>query len=99
MTPLHYAVISEAMPCLRVLLDSGARADLPHRPGGISPGETPLHMAVRRGFVECARILINYGADVNACGTNNATPLHVATGCGHQAVVNLLASKGELFII
>lgn len=93
-TALHYAVMNNAMPCLSVLLASGADANTPYRPGGVQKGDTPLHIAVRKGYMSPARILVNYGADINAQGSHDATPLHLALGYGHQPLADFLLSKG-----
>ena len=98
-TPLHYAVMNNALACLSVLLASGADPNMPYRPGGVKSGETPLHIAVRKGHIATARTLVTYGADVNAHGTHNSTPLHLAMGCGHQLIADFLISKGQWLML
>ena len=63
-------------------------------------GNTPLHFAsegfyqkgrnISLSFSNVARLLLEYGADVNAQGTNQSTPLHVAAQCGTIEVVRVL---------
>jgi ankyrin repeat protein len=56
---------------------------------------TPLHRAALEGNLEEVKKLVEGGADVNAKNTIGKTPLHMASGNGHQDVVYyLLGIKG-----
>lgn len=53
-----------------------------------------LLQAARQGHTESIRALIAAGADVNAKGTFDVTPLHVAATGGHAAAVRVLEAAG-----
>ena len=60
-TPLHYAVTTNRLETVKLLLDSGADVNATFR-----SGSTALHIAANRGFVPIARLLIQKGALVDA---------------------------------
>ena len=49
-------------------------------------GWTPLHEACNHGFYHIAKTLLKSGANVNVQGCDNDTPLHDASGNGHEKV-------------
>ena len=59
--------------------------------------DTPLHIAAHHNDLVAIRtIFANQGAwrEPHKPGTNNATPLHWAAGCGHADAVTLLLQNG-----
>jgi len=88
-TPLDWAVSSDNIELVKLLLDHGAdgkaKSDV---------GSTALHTAADRGDKEIAAMLIEHGADVNAKVTGGTTPLHEAAWAGRDEVIKLLLSKG-----
>ncbi|CAM6120626.1 unnamed protein product [Calypogeia fissa] len=53
-------------------------------------GRTALIIACKEGHVGIVRLLLERGADVLECAKGDFTCLHMASFCGHEAVVNLL---------
>ncbi|EKX42218.1 hypothetical protein GUITHDRAFT_164194 [Guillardia theta CCMP2712] len=60
-TPLHSAINTRSIACVRLLLDAGADFEAEN-----DIGERPLHVAIQRGDVEIVKILLQYGADARA---------------------------------
>jgi ankyrin repeat protein len=64
--------------------------------------ETPLHHAAWYGFTDSAELLLQNGAKPNIISDMGSTPLGLAVGGGHKAVVRLLlslhtaAKKGDM---
>ncbi len=52
-----------------------------------------LFRAARSGDIEDAREALNAGADPNYVGQSFMTPLYLATACGHEHIVHLLAER------
>jgi ankyrin repeat protein len=85
---LHAAAGPQGDPAfVRLLLDRGARVDLPD-----SQDETPLHQAATAGNLESARLLLDAGADPNA--GSRGTPLAGAAYAGHLEIARLLVERG-----
>ena len=63
-------------------------------PGGLARDWTPLHEAALRGFEEGARRLLDAGADPNVLTLDQRTPMSIAQQQGHQALLELLESRG-----
>jgi ankyrin repeat protein len=74
-TPLLYAARENCLPCVEVLLASGADIDLPD-PDGVSP----LHLAIMNANWDLAKQLIEAGADVDQWDIYGAAPLFTAVG-------------------
>ena len=53
-------------------------------------GFTPLYTSVEKGFTEIAALLFRGGANPNQAAGNGWTPLRLAKGYKHQAIVALL---------
>ena len=53
-----------------------------------------LYRVCRFGDLQIARLLIERGADVKAADHVEETPLHLASGRGHEAVARLLIERG-----
>lgn len=91
--PLHRALweLCDCPAAIAWLLDHGAERD---RRG--ANNWTPLHFAATQGFLESVRTLLDYGTPVDI-GTGidgDVTPLMEATSRGHEAVAQLLQSRG-----
>lgn len=58
--------------------------------------ETPLHIAARvsDGGEKCVQMLLKSGCDANMSRADGGSPLHVAAGVAHAAVVRLLLADG-----
>ena len=80
---------------LRALLARGASATCTATFGQNAPDMTALHFAAGLGDTALAAVLIDDGAaDVDAADAAGKTPLFVATMHRHEAVVDLLLSRG-----
>ncbi|KAI4498472.1 hypothetical protein M0802_006407 [Mischocyttarus mexicanus] len=89
-TPLHYAVLSNAVDSAEVLLQAGAH---PNNPQVYT--ETPLHVAASLGSVPCMKLLLSYGADVRVqLGTARSTPIHLTAEEGSAECTKLLVDAG-----
>src|SRR5262249_41991701 len=73
LTPLLFAARQGALEAARVLVKSGADANLPD-PDGI----TPMALAIRNGHYEVAEMLLESGANVNSADSSGRTALYVA---------------------
>jgi ankyrin repeat protein len=73
LTPLLYAARDGCVPCVQLLLKSGADVNLPD-PDQVSP----LEMALLNLHWDTAKLLISQGADVHGWDEWGQTPLYVA---------------------
>ncbi len=88
MTPLMRAAMAGHKDVLQLLLDQGAKVNVP---GG---RQTPLMFAVMGGNLSVARILLERGATVNATEAHGITALMRAVESGDSAMAQLLVSFG-----
>ncbi|EFA07512.1 pyrexia [Tribolium castaneum] len=89
-SPLHYAVQSLAIDCVKELLENNA---IPNTSQVYS--ETPLHVAAALGAPEIVKLLLDHGAAVNVqCGTDKLTPLHLAAEDSDAESARLLIDAG-----
>jgi len=107
-TPLLRAAKALDAPAVKLLVDHGARLDLPN-----NRGFTPIMAAAgmgssdadTRGYytnaedtaqrsVDTLRILLDAGADVNSKNPQGLTPLHEAARWGWNAAVQFLVDRG-----
>lgn len=84
--PLHICMSKYQLQAAKLLLDHGARVNLPHETKLL----TPLHVAVQRRSVRMVQLLLRYGASVNVRDASDATPLYLAVQMGDEAVLSLL---------
>ncbi|MBN3319226.1 CTTB2 protein, partial [Atractosteus spatula] len=75
--------------CVKLLLTSGARTDVPDK-----HGFTPLHKAAAHGHFRCVELLTGCGADVNWAAQGGQTPLYLASGSRSPECVRLLLAAG-----
>lgn len=78
---------------MALLLERGADVEQQHW-----LGTTALHYAAVRGDVEMAELLVDHGADLNRAGRkfggSPMTPLEIAAGRDHTALVDWLRARG-----
>lgn len=89
--PLHYAAEADHAEVVQVLLDSGARHDLPD-----AQDYTPVHWAASKGGVASLKALIRAGASVStpAPATFGRPPIFNAALAGHLPVLEVLVGAG-----
>ena len=85
-TALMVAAYKGDRDTVAALLAKGAE---PNRPGW-----TALHYAATSGNIEIVRMLLEKSAYIDAESPNRTTPLMMAAGAGHTAVVKLLVEEG-----
>jgi len=90
-TCLGYAAFFGHLDTVRVLLDKGAKINVPSRN---FLKAVPLRSASVAGHLEIAKLLIDRGADVNAHGEGGQTPLHEVAGVGRIEFAKLLLDHG-----
>ncbi|XP_058105492.1 uncharacterized protein LOC131248974 isoform X2 [Magnolia sinica] len=83
-TPLLSAVAAGSLPCLELLVQAGANANV------TAGGATPLHIAADSGNTEIINCLLKAGADPNACDEDGVKPVQVAATRGHRRAVEIL---------
>ncbi len=82
-TPLHYAVTTNSLDCIRLLLNAQAN------PQAEAKGWTPLLLAARFGFSEAAQLFLDKGTD--AASVRRAA--EVARKEGHEDMAAWLLSR------
>uniref|UniRef100_A0A182N8V8 Ion transport domain-containing protein n=1 Tax=Anopheles dirus TaxID=7168 RepID=A0A182N8V8_9DIPT len=88
-TPLHCAAFGNSLATAELLINGGARIDVPTNKQHCE--ESLLHCAVRSNAIECLRFFIRHGSDVNALERNGTNPIHLAADLGHaQCLAALL---------
>ena len=107
-TPLLRAAKALDAPAIRLLLEAGARIDIPNYRGAIpiaTAGGLASRVGDTRGWfetsdvqqrsIESLELLIDAGADVDAPdGSNRQTALHGAAAWGWNEVVRFLVDQG-----
>ena len=90
-TPLHFAVSSRQLECVKLLIEGGAGIDVAAR-----EGLTPIHIAAGIGFPDILQIFMNLGADFNVPASNSygSLPIHLAVTSGDLKSVKLLIDNG-----
>jgi ankyrin repeat protein len=90
-TPLGLASFFGHLDTVRLLLDKGAKIDVPSKN---FLKAVPLRSASVAGHLEVAKLLIARGANVNALGEGGETPLHEVAGTGRIEFAKLLLDHG-----
>jgi len=98
-TPLLCAFHWTSESAVKFLIARGADVNVITRPhtyvfGIFALEHKPLHDAARLGYKNIVGLLIDKGADVNAKNGDGQTPMDVASGAGHQDIVELLRAAG-----
>ena len=94
-TALYHAAYNGQEAMVRLLLDSGAKANATNRNGA-----TAFYTAAAHGYQSIAQLLLDHGANVNAEDINivssleRRTALHKNAEIGRHAMVELLLENG-----
>ncbi|XP_016412320.1 nuclear factor NF-kappa-B p100 subunit-like [Sinocyclocheilus rhinocerous] len=89
--PVHLAVKKDGEHCLRLLVEAGAKINMPEQKSGC----TALHLAVRDNLLKLACYLITeLKADVNTCTYGGNSPLHFAASQGSPPLCSMLIAAG-----
>ena len=90
-SPLTIAAVDDAnLPAIRHLLDAGVNPDAAN--GEL---EAPLHRAVSNAAAGIVAALLDAGADSTLQDDSGQTPLDLAQEWGHEAIIVLLATRGQ----
>ena len=89
MTALMLAAMGGYLPCVEVLVNSGANVNTID-----TDGCTALMLAAMKGHLSCVEVLVNSGANVNAMDTNGMTALTHAAAGGHLSCVEFWTTSG-----
>uniref|UniRef100_A0A672N4N9 Nuclear factor NF-kappa-B p100 subunit-like n=1 Tax=Sinocyclocheilus grahami TaxID=75366 RepID=A0A672N4N9_SINGR len=90
--PVHLAVKKDGEHCLRLLVEAGAKINMPEQKSGC----TALHLAVRDNLLKLACYLITeLKADVNTCTYGGNSPLHFAASQGSPPLCSMLIAAGN----
>ncbi|KAF4949959.1 hypothetical protein FGADI_8560 [Fusarium gaditjirri] len=88
-TAIFYAARTGQEAVMKLLLDSGAKADLQDM-----KGNTPLSFAATYGHEGCTKLLLAEGVKTDKMDQYRLTPLCYASQNGHNGVVRLLLEAG-----
>ncbi|CAB0038598.1 unnamed protein product [Trichogramma brassicae] len=94
-TPLHAAIFSGSIDLVEVLLRRGANPTLAN-----DKGKTPLHVICpRNGNVGLSKLFelndeLQLRVPIDARDNEGSTPLHLATSCGNEELVERLLRRG-----
>uniref|UniRef100_A0A671TDZ4 Nuclear factor NF-kappa-B p100 subunit-like n=1 Tax=Sinocyclocheilus anshuiensis TaxID=1608454 RepID=A0A671TDZ4_9TELE len=89
--PVHLAVKKDGEHCLQLLVEAGAKINMPEQKSGC----TALHLAVRDNLLKLACYLITeLKADVNMCTYGGNSPLHFAASQGSPPLCSMLIAAG-----
>ena len=89
MTLLHLAAQYSSSSVVKVILKSGADADVCD-----DDKRTPLHYAAQYNDVDVVKTLVDCGSDVSALDKDGQTVLHLAAQNSNVSVLNFLVDSG-----
>jgi hypothetical protein len=93
-TPLHEAAARGQVKIAELLLEKGAKLDIPGKYAAAgAEREYPLHRAVAAGEVKVVKLLLDKGADPMCLDFRGMTPLHAAAAAGDPDAADQLAKK------
>jgi ankyrin repeat protein len=87
--PLHIAAQKGHADIIRLLVEKGAKVDMPDE-----QGHTPLFHAADKGMVEAVATLLDLGADIHHISHTSRTALFGAAMRNHTEVIELLLDRG-----
>eukprot|EP00003_Mantamonas_plastica_P029230 TRINITY_DN688_c0_g2_i1.p1 TRINITY_DN688_c0_g2~~TRINITY_DN688_c0_g2_i1.p1 ORF type:complete len:641 (-),score=140.75 TRINITY_DN688_c0_g2_i1:104-2026(-) len=87
LSPLFAAFRQSQQKAFQALLDLGADVNCTN----LTSKLTPLHVAASRNDLEAATLLLAHGANSLLKSKNGQTALDLATGFGHQEIIQLLS--------
>ncbi|KAF4626393.1 hypothetical protein G7Y89_g11764 [Cudoniella acicularis] len=93
-TALQFAIQTESLGLVELLLNSGASVDLIPKRGRRANPQTPLQIAARNRDMEIAQLLIDRGATVDGFNKWGLSALQIAATEGNAKLVEVLLSKG-----
>eukprot|EP00041_Stephanoeca_diplocostata_P020659 m.466997 g.466997 ORF g.466997 m.466997 type:complete len:1197 (-) comp21631_c0_seq6:406-3996(-) len=94
-TPLHFAVVDNAVACLRALLSNRVCVGTAAVNAQDHNGRTILHLAANNDTVDCmSAILQRPDVDVNSMDDKKTTPLHWAAVCDNLECCSQLVQYG-----
>jgi len=92
-TALHFAAGHGHLKCVELLLDKGAMIHRCHS------GFSPFMYACSKGFSDVAKVLLDaHPFQLNWTNDDGDSALHIASKCGHPAVVKMLLDSGESIV-
>ncbi|XP_043692141.1 putative ankyrin repeat protein RF_0381 [Telopea speciosissima] len=83
-TPLLSAVAAGSLPCLELLIQAGANANVS------AGGATPMHIAADNGSPDIINCLLKAGADPNAVDEDGLKPIQVAAARSNRGAIEVL---------
>jgi len=90
-TALLYAASGKNRSTVKVLLEAGAKVDVPDN----EQNWTALMFAAAEGNMEVVKVLLEAGADPTLADVDGETSVQFASSNGHTAVANLLKHELE----
>lgn len=101
-TPLHLATMSNKPDMVKLLIDNGAKSNLPDR-----RGNTPLHLACKNGYIEIVNLILegsknmepNQNAQeiirqyIETTNFDGLTCLHIASLNDRKDIIDLLVNR------
>lgn len=97
LTPLMIACANDDVMVARMLLEKGAKTDIPgfnKRSGGSAESYWPIHVAVESNNLSMVEVILDHGGDIEARTMDGSTPLHIAVESQSEDCVDILLNRG-----